>query len=33
MLRTLIRTRTLEPAVAQVPFLEDHFVMLNNDLS
>ncbi len=33
MLRTLIHSRTLEPAVAQVPFLEDHFVMLNSDLS
>lgn len=28
-LRTLIRSRTVEPAVAQVPFLEDHFIMLS----
>ncbi|MGA0234629.1 MAG: LysR family transcriptional regulator [Alphaproteobacteria bacterium] len=28
-LRALIRSRTLEPAIAQVPFLEDHFTMLS----
>jgi hypothetical protein len=29
-LRALIRERTLEPAIAQVPFLEDQFTMLGS---